>query len=289
MMSEREDRALAAYLGLALGDALGATTEFMTAREIAAQIGQHREITGGGWLRLAPGAVTDDTQMSLALGRSLIRAGGFDAQDLCAEFAAWLATKPADVGGTCRRGIRRFLRDGSVAGPVAEDDAGNGAAMRVLPVALATLARPEVLEDWTLGQAHVTHNHPLSDAACLMLVRASHALIAGAGKAGLRREAEALVAAHRPFRFAPYRGHCSAYVVETLQTVLHHLLAAESFEEAVVAVVNQGGDADTTGALTGMLAGALWGLEALPLRWLEVLDAQVQDEITDQVPQLLAL
>ena len=67
------DRALGAYLGLALGDALGATVEFMTPREIAhrfaAQGGVHRHIIGGGWLKLAPGQVTDDTTMSLALSR----------------------------------------------------------------------------------------------------------------------------------------------------------------------------------------------------------------------------
>ena len=64
------DRALGAYLGLALGDALGATVEFMTPREIAAAHGVHRRIVGAGWLKLAPGQVTDDTTMSLALGRA---------------------------------------------------------------------------------------------------------------------------------------------------------------------------------------------------------------------------
>ncbi|SOC17617.1 ADP-ribosyl-[dinitrogen reductase] hydrolase [Rhodobacter sp. JA431] len=288
-MSDCQDRALAAYLGFALGDALGATTEFMTAREIATQLGVHRDITGGGWLRLRPGAVTDDTQMSLALGRSLIRCGGLEARDLCEEFSAWLATKPADVGNTCRRGIKRFQRDGSVAGPEMEDDAGNGAAMRVLPVALATLGVPDRAEEWAWVQAHTTHNNPLSDAACLALVRMVQGLIIGEGKAAVERAGAVLVEQHRIFRFEPYRGLCSAFVVETMQTVLHHLLAADSFEEAVVATVNQGGDADTTGALVGMLAGALWGLESLPMRWLAVLDTQVQDEITDQVPKLLAL
>ena len=71
------DRALGAYLGLALGDALGATVEFMTPREIAHQFahqgGVHRHIVGGGWLKLAPGQVTDDTTMSLALGEALLR------------------------------------------------------------------------------------------------------------------------------------------------------------------------------------------------------------------------
>ena len=296
MLSERAgirdeiaDRALAAYLGLAIGDALGATVEFMTKGEIAAQYGVHDRIIGGGWLRLAAGAVTDDTQMSLAIGRSLIGCGGFELADICAQFAAWLKSGPADVGNTCRRGIRRFIVKGTLEGPPSDGDAGNGAAMRVLPVALATLGAPERAEVWTLAQARSTHHHPLSDAACCALVRMVQRLIAGEGRGAVEAEAEALVAAHRQFRFAPYPGQSSAYVVDTMQTVLHHLLAAESFDACLVATVNQGGDADTTGAIVGMLAGALWGRAAIPARWLDALDPQVRAEITAQVQGLLAL
>ncbi|RBO51173.1 ADP-ribosyl-[dinitrogen reductase] hydrolase [Rhodovulum sp. BSW8] len=283
------DRALAAYLGFAIGDALGATVEFMTRREIAAQYGQHREIVGGGWLRLAPGQVTDDTQMSLALGASLVRCGGLDLQDLCEAFAAWLKTGPADVGNTCRRGIHRYLTKGTVEGPLSEGDAGNGGAMRVLPVALATLGAPGRAEGWTLAQARTTHHHPLSDAACLSLVRMVHRLIGGEGHKAVRDEADTLIEAHRDFRFAPYRGQCSAYVVDTMQTVLHHYLAADGFEDCLVRTVNEGGDADTTAALAGMLAGATWGTAAIPARWLDRLDPAVAEAIRVQVPGLLAL
>lgn len=288
-MGDVQDRAMAAFLGFALGDALGATVEFLTPREIAARHGLHREIIGGGWLKLKPGAVTDDTQMALVLGRSLIARQGFDARDICAGFAAWLKSGPTDVGNTCRRGIRRFLEQGTVEGSYAEDDAGNGAAMRVLPVALATLGHPERAAAWTVAQAHATHNHPLSDAACVALVRMVQGLVRGGGGAVLAQEAEALIASHRDFRFAPYRGRSSAFVVETLQTVLHYTLSSESFEEVLIGTVNQGGDADTTGALAGMLAGARGGMAALPERWLAALDPAVTAEIRIQVPQLLAL
>lgn len=288
-MGDVQDRAMAAFLGFALGDALGATVEFLTPREIAARHGLHREITGGGWLKLKPGAVTDDTQMALVLGRSLIARQGFDARDICAGFAAWLKSGPVDVGNTCRRGIRRFLEKGTVEGPYAEDDAGNGAAMRVLPVALATLGHPERAAAWTVAQAHATHNHPLSDAACVALVRMVQGLVLGAGSAVIAQEAEALITQHRDFRFTPYRGRSSAFVVETLQTVLHYTLSSESFEEVLTGTVNQGGDADTTGALAGMLAGARGGMAALPERWLAALDPAVTAEIRAQLPQLLAL
>ncbi|MGJ4880898.1 MULTISPECIES: ADP-ribosyl-[dinitrogen reductase] hydrolase [unclassified Bradyrhizobium] len=284
-----EERALAAYLGFAIGDALGATVEFMTRGEIVAQYAMHRDIIGGGWLKLRPGEVTDDTEMSLALGRSLIRKRGFDARDVCEEFAAWLRTGPADVGNTCRRGIRRYVMHGTVEGVYAEGDAGNGAAMRVLPVALATLEAPDNAETWTLAQARATHHHPLSDDACIALVRMTHALLLGEGQDAVRREADALIGKHRAFSFVPYPGRSSAFVVDTMQTVLHHYLAADSFTECLVQTVNQGGDADTTGALAGMLAGATHGLAAIPARWRDRLDREVTADIEVQVPRLLAI
>jgi ADP-ribosyl-[dinitrogen reductase] hydrolase len=283
------ERALAAYLGFAAGDALGATVEFMTRGEIAAQYGVLRDIVGGGWLKLKPGQVTDDTQMSIALGRSILRRGKFDARDVCEEFVAWLKTRPPDVGNTCRRGIRRYIVHGTVEGVFSDGDAGNGAAMRVLPVALATFRRPGTIEPWTLAQARITHHHPLSDAACLALVRMTHVLMRGQGKEDARKIAEDLAAQHKAFRFEPYHGQCSAYIVDTMQTVLHFYFSTQSFADCVIQTVNQGGDADTAGALAGMLAGATYGLKAIPAKWLAKLDRQVAAEIRLQTPRLLAI
>ena len=283
------DRALGAYLGFAIGDALGATVEFMTKGEIAARYGVHDRIVGGGWLKLAPGKVTDDTEMALALGRSLIRHRGLDPRDLCEEFAAWLKTGPVDVGNTCRRGIRRYLTEGSIAAPYFEGDAGNGAAMRILPLALATFGHPDIAAAWCPAQCHVTHHHPLSDAAALALVRMMHVLLASETKAAARVITEALIEEHRVFRFDPYRGLSSAFVVDTMQTVLHFYFNTASFPECVVLTVNQGGDADTTGALAGMLAGATYGAAAIPSGWLGRLDRAVRAEIYEQTPKLLAI
>ena len=283
------DRALGAYLGLAVGDALGATVEFLTAGEIRHQYGVHRTIRGGGWLRLAPGQVTDDTEMNLSLGRSLIRRGGLDLGDVCEAFADWLKGGPVDVGNTCRRGIRRYITEGTMHGPPCDGDAGNGAAMRILPVALGSLGNDERLTAWTIAQCHITHHHPLSDAAALTLGRMMHRLLAGQGAAGCRQAAEDLVSQSSNFAFERYRGQSSAYVVDTMQTVLHFFFKATDFENGLIAVVNQGGDADTTGAIAGMLFGAAFGLSAIPRSWLKKLDRRVMQEIHRQTPALLAL
>nr|WP_294529706.1 ADP-ribosyl-[dinitrogen reductase] hydrolase [uncultured Rhodopila sp.] len=282
------DRALGAYLGFAAGDALGATVEFMTRGEIETTYRRHETITGGGWLRLAPGQVTDDTEMALCLGRAILEADTWDVARVCGQFAAWLRGKPVDIGNTCRRGIRRFMADGSVCGPYNEGDAGNGALMRNLPVVLATLTDEAAFERWSIEQSHATHHHPLSDAAVLALGRMTRVLLAGDGAAAARREANALVAEHKQFRFKPYRGLSSAYVLDTVQTVLHYFFATDNFMSCVVETVNQGGDADTTGALAGMLAGAAYGVQDIPARWLSRLDPKVSREIREQVDGLLA-
>ncbi len=284
-----EDRALAAFLGFAVGDALGATVEFMSKEEIAAQYGVHRRIIGGGWLGLAPGSVTDDTEMALALGRSLTRSGELAICDVCEEFAAWLKAGPIDVGNTCRRGIRRYMMQGTTQAPFFEGDAGNGAAMRVLPVALATLGHPDRAARWSLDQARITHHHPLSDEASVMLVRMMHALLSGRGKRAAHEIADAVIDRQHDFRFEPYGGRSSAYVVDTMRTVLHFYFGTESFADCVIQTVNQGGDADTAGALAAMLAGATYGFAAIPADWLAKLDRTVAAEIRAQVPKLLAI
>lgn len=283
------DRALGAYLGVAVGDALGATVEFLTRGEIKAKYGEHNKIIGGGWLKLKPGQVTDDTAMSLALGRALIAAGGFDARAVCDAFVAWFRTRPVDIGNTCRRGISRYMHLGMTEKPFNDGDAGNGACMRTLPVALATLFSRIDFERWTLGQCHVTHNHPLSDDATLAIGAMVQSLVAGGGVKEVRAHANALVAKHRTFQFTPYHGLSSPYIVDTLQTVLHFYFRSDNFKDYLVEVVNQGGDADTTGAIAGMLAGATYGASAIPDDWLRRIDPDITAEIRQQVPALLAL
>lgn len=282
-------RARAAYLGLAIGDALGATTEFMTPGEIKATYKVHRKIIGGGWLYLKPGQVTDDTEMSLALGRALLQAGQWDRKGIADQFLAWMKSKPVDIGSTCRRGIRDYMNKGQLETPYNEWDAGNGAAMRMAPVALFTLGDEAQMTRCTLEQAHLTHNHPLSDAACLAVGSMTQRAIFGCSRFDLHELTRDLVADYGSFRFNNYRGNASSYVVDTLQTVFHYLFTTATFEECLVGVVNQGGDADTTGAIAGMIAGAFYGLEQIPSRWVKKLNRTVRSELDDQAVRLTQL
>ncbi|MBI5330159.1 MAG: ADP-ribosyl-[dinitrogen reductase] hydrolase [Betaproteobacteria bacterium] len=284
-------RAVAAYLGLAIGDALGATVEFMTPREIAAQFKVHTEILGGGWLRLKPGQVTDDTTMALALGESILAAGRVDARATALAFDAWMRARPVDIGSTVRRGLLAFRKTSDPKMPRSEHDAGNGAAMRVLPAALATLGHTE--EEVRLAcraQAHVTHHNPLSDAATETLALMVQDAMLGADKLALLHQRAHPLARQHPeftFRAMKQRQNPSGYIVETMQAVFQALFDTDTFEECLIDVVNRGGDADTTGAIAGMVAGAVYGLTAIPPRWLEALDPAIKQACETQARALV--
>ena len=283
------DRALGAYLGVAVGDALGATVEFMTAREIAVAYEVHRNLIGGGWLRLKPGQVTDDTQMALALGGAIVRSGGWDLKQVADAFVDWLHSKPIDIGNTCRRGICRYLNDGTLCAHPADEDGGNGAAMRNVPVALAFLNDEPTLVQHSLEQAHITHFQRESDAATTTLARMTRTLILGGGMPECARLAAELVETNPKFRYAPWPGNTSGYIVDTVQTVFDAFFTTSSFEECLIRVVNRGGDADTAGALAGQLAGALYGIDAIPGRWLKKLDPAIDRAVRSQTAALLAV
>ena len=288
-LQEILSRARAAFIGLAVGDALGAPVEFMTTHEIKSRYAILNEIVGGGWLRLKPGQVTDDTQMSLCIARAIIAGNGWSLQGIADNFAQWMKSKPIDVGDTCRKGIRNYMLKGEMEVPYNQWGAGNGACMRMLPVALFTMGDDDLLTKYAVEQAHLTHNNALSDAACIFFGRLIHLALAGHSKPRLRRELEVLFTQCENFRFEPYRGLATGYVVDTMQTVFHYFFRTHHFEDCLVGVINQGGDADTTGAIAGMLAGAYYGMENIPKRWIKKMDRTVLAEVSALAEQLVRL
>ncbi len=286
-----QDRALGAYLGLALGDALGATTEFMTPREIQLRYGVHREICGGGWLRLARGKVTDDTEMTLALGRSVLRMDGVVAADIAEAFSDWMRSKPVDIGNTVRRGIVHYRHTGELEVAPDEFNAGNGACMRCLPIALLHCHGQDAdLLQSSRAQAHITHNNAVADAATETVLRMVVCALHGETPSVIREQADRLVKRYPQFNFTGRRvENPSGWIVETLQAVFQSLFEKQTFEDTLVEVVNRGGDADTTGAIAGMLAGAVYGIDAIPSRWLKALDRNVDVACRKQTLALLDL
>lgn len=249
----------AALVGLAVGDALGTTLEF--GPRIADE--SHRDLIGGGPFEMPPGGWTDDTSMALCLAESLIACSGFDARDLMERFCRWWQEghlshngRCFDIGLTTQRALYRFKTEGEpFAGDRSPETAGNGSLMRLAPVSIFYSSDKAKAADVARKQSETTHAAPQCLAACAefsdLLIDAFHG--------------RAKVVSHHD----PNTVSASGYVVDTLEAALWAVARTDSFEEALIKAVNLGDDADTVGAVTGQLAGALYGFDSIPARWLD--------------------
>lgn len=276
-----------AMLGLATGDALGTTLEFSTPGSFT----PIDDMVGGGPFGLLPGQWTDDTAMALCLAESLVTEEGFDLYDQMRRYLRWyregyLSSTGVcfDIGATVAGALRRFEATGNpLAGSLDPMAGGNGSLMRLAPVPLAYATIPDEVVRLAGVMSATTHAAPEPVDAC----RYYAGLIVGALQG---RTKETLLAA----RFSPIgekwpedslvprvgeiaagsfkrrqppqiRG--SGYVVHALEAALWAFWHTDSFEAGALSAVNLGEDADTTGAIYGQLAGAYYGVEAIPDRW----------------------
>lgn len=286
------ERATGAYLGLAIGDALGATVEFMSPASIKSRFGVHNSICGGGWLNLKAGDVTDDTTMSLALGNAILQSGCVNAENVARSFSDWLCNDPVDVGNTVRRGIVHFRYSDMPYMTENTGDAGNGACMRTLPVALATYGLSQAqIHIASQDQAHITHNNPLSDAATECVINIIHACLDQRDKTAiLSGTVRQLINQFPDFEYLNNNQmNPSAYIVQTMRSVFQAFDQTDSFEDCLINVVNRGGDADTTGAIAGMIAGCYYGIDAIPEHWLSVMNISIVHSCMEQAKALLML
>lgn len=257
------DRALGCLLGLAVGDAVGTTVEFLPRGGFAPVT----DMVGGGPFRLEPGQWTDDTSMALCLAESLLHEPDLDPHDLMRRFLRWLEQgenastgRCFDIGRTTLSALSHFRRTGEpMAGSTRADAAGNGSVMRLAPVALRWWREPARAE---------------AVDGCALLCRILHAAIAGVGRDALTVAPDPDWApAIRALTAGSWRGKAeqeiqsTGYVVHTLEAALWAFEQASSFEEAILAAVNLGHDADTVGAVCGQIAGAVWGLSGIPEGW----------------------
>jgi ADP-ribosyl-[dinitrogen reductase] hydrolase len=271
------DRARGALLGLAVGDALGTTLEF--SRRDSHPL--HTEMVGGGVFNLKPGQWTDDTAMALALADSLISCRGFDAEDLMQRFVRWYrhgeyscTGRCFDIGLATRTALVHYELTGEPhAGSTDPRSAGNGSLMRLAPVALFALDDDQLAQQIAADQSRTTHGAKSCIEACQFFVSLLRAAILG--------EKNIIALACQLGRNYPVIRHVTdrnwnqldrgqinsgGYVIHTVEAALWSVARTASFEESIVLAVNLGADADTVGAVTGQLAGAMYGASSIPLR-----------------------
>ena len=276
------DRELGALLGLAAGDALGTTLEF-SARDSQPRL---TDMIGGGPFRLKPGEWTDDTAMALALLDSLNANPRLDEADLMRRFVAWHETGEYsctgtcfDIGNTTRSALGRFKRTGNpFAGSADPMSAGNGSLMRLAPAAIRHWQDRAKLRDVAARQSRTTHGAPEAVDACIAFAEVLADAIAGYPRSQVLRVRDYPYAGQIGAIMAgSWRGkrrseiRSSGYVAHSLEAALWCVGRTTCFADAVLLAANLGDDADTTAAITGQLAGALYGAGGIPDKWLEQL------------------
>lgn len=276
-------RSRGCFIGLAVGDALGAPVEF----QARGTFDPVTDMRSGGYFRLPAGAWTDDTAMALCLAESLLAHPALDPADLMDRFCRWLFENENTSTGRCVGAgqntihtLGNYRRTGQIfAQERTGRSDGNGAIMRLAPVAARHWRTPgEALRIAAL-QSRTTHCSDLSAAASELLCGILCDLIAGRPWEEARHRVPdpgwpqpVREIAARSWRNRDIDGiEVTGFVVSTLEAALWAVDKGNSFESSLLIAVNLGGDADTIGAVTGQIAGARYGYEAIPARWLDTL------------------
>jgi ADP-ribosyl-[dinitrogen reductase] hydrolase len=300
-MPAQTDRANGVLLGLACGDALGRPVEFKPPHRIAEEHGRVTEMLADGTHRQPAGTITDDTELALCIARSLAEQGQFEPPAVVDRFVEWYDSDPFDIGGLTAATLRRLAVGGDWDEIGIEEwkhlpegqNAGNGSVMRCAPYGVAFDSNMEDLVTASRVSSAITHTDPRCQWSCVVL----NVTIAGV----LNDDDDPLSTALDVAEDAPAEVReavtsiqnvlsgdidpntvdlkNNGYVVTTLQAGLYHALTAETAEEAIIDAVMMGGDTDTIAAVAGAVAGARFGGEALPDRWLN--EITETDELTE--------
>lgn len=281
------ERAQGCLLGQLAGDSLGSRVAGRTPAEIGDLFPQGvRQLADGGRWDIMAGQPTNTSELALALARSLVEVGDFDAESVATAYGAWYASHPFDLGATTRIALAPASRAARARAEVASSKAdrhsqSNGSLMRVSPIGIWADS-VEQAAACAMADSDLTHPHPVCAIACGAYAGAIAAGIGGADPAGMLRAAqgiaedgagqddgvvmralEAAAAGQKPGDYVRRMG----WVVVALQNAFFHLLHTAGLADALAATISEGGDTDTNAAVTGALLGACLGRSAIPPQW----------------------
>ena len=290
MPRDLQDCLLGGLYGLLVGDAIGVPYEFHAPDELP-ELAQIGTILPHGFVRAhitaPPGAWSDDGAQALCLLESLLDCGRLDTVDLGRKLVSWFENghwavggKVFDVGQQTMRALLSLRRGVTpeLAGPRDSLDNGNGALMRVLPLALWHQGSDAELVRDAARQSCLTHGHIRSQTCCALYCLWARATVMGCEDAfswaterlrtlsaegpDWRSELESEVLPSDPRRFG------SGYVVDTLHAA-RAALEKGSFREVIARAISFGHDTDTTAAVAGGIAGLRFGRREIPSEWIE--------------------
>jgi ADP-ribosylglycohydrolase len=283
-------RAMGAVVGSAVGDALGAPFEFGPAGAFSKRFpggaSADEMCGGGGW---EPGEATDDTQMAVLVADSLLERGGLDLPDMFARFQRWAGGEPKDIG-LQTEAVLSSSHPWDKAAPVyfriTGRAAGNGALMRAATSAVY-FAKSTREESWDAARriSALTHGDPAAwEGTAILHDLVRIAVRDGADPLSGVDDALAVVRPEHRERYAVVLApdweprlatEFNGAVWPCLGCAVWAVRRTDSFEGALRAAVDVGGDTDTVAAVTGALAGARYGIDAVPERWIAALHVPI--------------
>lgn len=276
------DKIKGALMGVAVGDALGATLEFTVAH--SPNIDEpHNEIIGGGVFKWQAGEPTDDTDMTIAVAEGIMAKPDAPMASILANFKEWAAGQPKDIGGTVGLALDLHTNAEGMYGGATKAHAllngrtaGNGSLMRTIPVALAYYNDMGRVEEISRLQSRLTHYDTKASNACIIYNKLIVEILNATEHTKEQLVGLAIMdtAYDIPYDKISYLDlKPSGYVVDSLICALWIFLNTDSFEDGLIKAVNLGGDADTIGAITGGILGAFYGFNAIPSQWANKLQA----------------
>jgi ADP-ribosylglycohydrolase len=279
---DRDQRAVGAVVGSAVGDALGAPFEFGPAGEFTGRFPSGGEMCGGrGW---DPGEATDDTQMALHVAQSLLEHNGLDLPDIFARFQRWAADELKDIGiqtQTVLTSGEPWDRAATVHFEQNMRAAGNGSLMRAAPSAVYFAADGRgATMDAARRISALTHGDPAAGEGTAIYHELIRVALAAADPLDAIEDTLAEVDSAQRERYATVLApnwhpeqarEPNGAVWPCLGSAVWALRTTDTFEDALRAAIDLGGDTDTVACVTGGLAGAVYGDIAIPPRWTEPL------------------
>ncbi|HPE23369.1 MAG TPA: ADP-ribosylglycohydrolase family protein [Bacteroidales bacterium] len=299
-----------ALFGVAVGDALGVPVEFKTREYLDSH--PVADMTGFGTHKQPPGTWSDDSSLTFCLAEALTQ--GYDLNAIGQNFVNWYfrdhwtaREEVFDVGTGTGEAIVRLFRgiQPERSGDTAESSNGNGSLMRILPLLFWLLPKPLTERfEITRQVSSITHGHIRSIIACFYYLEFARLILEGREKFDIYRDLQQVVSGHlsallidpaevvvfdRLLKFDIHRLTKSeirsgGYVIDTLEAAIWCLLTTGSYSEAVLRAVNLGQDTDTTAAVTGGLAGLLYGYDSIPEEWITQIARK--DDITELAERL---
>jgi ADP-ribosyl-[dinitrogen reductase] hydrolase len=281
-MIDLRSRYRGAMLGLAVGDAIGTSVEFSPRGSFQPLT----DMVGGGPFSLQPGQWTDDTSMALCLAESLISCGKFDAADQMTRYLNWYkwgyfsSTGVCfDIGMTTARALDTYSVTGNpFAGSTNAATAGNGSLMRLAPIPLFFYPDFDQTIHFAGESSRTTHAAAEAIECCKLMASLLFQILSGKPKEALFDPScyrSPLLTISELASVSIARKHESViagtgYCVRSLEAALWCFLNTDNYPDAVLKAANLGDDADTTAAIAGQLAGAHYGVEGIPDRWLSL-------------------